>query len=406
MRVPLRRISTPVARQTGAPKPWVAGICSGLSLHTAIDVRLLRVIIAAVSLAGLGLLIYLWLWIAVPSENPYTTGESLRRKESGALARTLAEKQVEQADETAPRRFLIGAGILVLVAAAALALGLTHVRSLPSWSWSVLLIGTGALLIWTRKDLGESTARRTYLAIGAGIVLVAIGMVHLVGRGTYASLFNSVLVSCAVLVGVGAVLAPVWVRLTRELGASRAEQIREATRADIAAHLHDSVLQTLALIRARAEEPTSVRTLARRQERELRTWLYEGEGSQYDSLVALVGAKIAQVEDRYGVPIEYVHVADMAPGVMTHNAGAIVQEACQNAAVHGKPPISVYMECSGSQVEVWVKDRGAGFDVEKIPQDRHGVRDSILGRAKRLGGKATITSGSAGTEIYLFLEDE
>ncbi|MDK6900800.1 hypothetical protein, partial [Streptococcus agalactiae] len=82
--------------------------------------------------------------------------------------------------------------------------------------------------------------------------------------------------------------------------------------------------------------------LARRQERELRTWLYEGEGSQYDSLVALVGAKIAQVEDRYGVPIEYVHVADMAPGVMTHNAGAIVQEACQNAAVHGKPPISVY----------------------------------------------------------------
>ena len=107
-------------------------------MHTAIDVRLLRVIIAAVSLAGLGLLIYLWLWIAVPSENPYTTGESLRRKESGALARTLAEKQVEQADETAPRRFLIGAGILVLVAAAALALGLTHVRSLPSWSWSVI----------------------------------------------------------------------------------------------------------------------------------------------------------------------------------------------------------------------------------------------------------------------------
>ncbi|KWZ73274.1 hypothetical protein HMPREF3198_01633 [Winkia neuii] len=376
-------------------------------MHTKVPVGWVRLVFALASLTGISFPIYLWLWISIPVGDPWASSQSERRIQAGALSKTLAEKQSAAPDEYAPKRIMLAVGIFAVCAGSAISIGYPSLTELSPVAWTGILVASGVILIWGQRDLGQRSSGKTIAALGGGILLVAVGVVNLVGRAVgVVGPFNSAVVALAMLAGIGAAIAPVWVRLTDELGKSRAEQVREATRADIAAHLHDSVLQTLALIRARAEDPVAVRTLARRQERELRTWLYQGEESQYDSVVALVGAKIAEVEDRYGVAIEYVHVSDLKPGPFTHAAGPIIQEACQNAAAHGKPPISVYLECSGKSLQAWVKDRGTGFDLDNVPPDRHGVRDSILGRAERLGGIATINSSEAGTEIYLSLEDK
>ena len=203
------------------------------------------------------------------------------------------------------------------------------------------------------------------------------------------------------MVGIGVVLAPLWLRTNRALADTRAAEIREAERADIAAHLHDSVLQTLTLIRASAEDPSRVRAIALTEERELRAWLYTGHAQAADSLEAAVTEAVGGVESRYGVPISVVVVGDMRPGPGELALVAALAEACQNAVRHGAPPVSVYVEVRARVVEAFVKDNGEGFDPATIAADRHGVRDSIVGRMRRAGGSATIRALAHGTEIAL-----
>ncbi len=163
--------------------------------------------------------------------------------------------------------------------------------------------------------------------------------------------------------------------------------MREAERADIAAHLHDSVLQALTLIRASAEDPARVRAIALTEERELRAWLYTGHAQAADSLDAAVTEAVVGVESRYGVPISVVVVGDMRPGPGELALVAALAEACQNAVRHGAPPVSVYVEVRPRAVEAFIKDNGEGFDPATIAADRHGVRDSIVGRMRRAGGE-------------------
>uniref|UniRef100_UPI0020282FC5 sensor histidine kinase n=1 Tax=Actinotalea sp. C106 TaxID=2908644 RepID=UPI0020282FC5 len=204
--------------------------------------------------------------------------------------------------------------------------------------------------------------------------------------------------------GAALVLAPWWLRLVRELGAERAARARESERADIAAHLHDSVLQTLALIRARATDPDDVARLARAQERELRSWLYDDRTVPGTSLAAELRELVGEVEDSRAVPVETVVVGDLVPDAGTAALLQATREALINAVVHGRPPVSLYLEVGDGQVEVFVRDHGDGFDLADVPVDRFGVRESIIGRVRRRGGTASVTSRpDRGTEVHLCL---
>jgi signal transduction histidine kinase len=206
---------------------------------------------------------------------------------------------------------------------------------------------------------------------------------------------------------LGVIFAPWIVRLVRSLADERAERIRSQERAEVAAHLHDSVLQTLAMMQRRANEPHEVAALARRQERELRAWLADRPAP---GQVARVGpaleAAAAEVEERHGVPVEVVAVGDRDLDPAAEAVVAAAREAMTNAAKFGGgSTVDVYAECGGGRLQVFVRDRGRGFDPAAVPADRRGVRESIVGRMERHGGRATITSApGAGTEVELTLE--
>jgi signal transduction histidine kinase len=186
------------------------------------------------------------------------------------------------------------------------------------------------------------------------------------------------------------------------LATERAERIRSEERAEVAAHLHDSVLQTLALIQKRSSE-AEVGTLARRQERELRNWLYGAAALSSHTLAGALEELCAEIEDVRGIHVELVTVSD-AP--LTDGLRALVAatgEAVTNAAkFSGVDKVSVFGEVAGDVGRVFVRDRGTGFDPDAIEDDRRGIRDSIIGRMERHGGTATVTSGAGrGTEIVL-----
>jgi signal transduction histidine kinase/phage shock protein PspC (stress-responsive transcriptional regulator) len=240
--------------------------------------------------------------------------------------------------------------------------------------------------------------------LAAGLALVVAGVLVMVsGSGSWEQTWLALLASVAVLGGVVLVLLPWGLKFWRDLEAERSGRIRETERAEIAAHLHDSVLQTLALIQRRAGNEHDVVRLARAQERELRGWLFQDPGREAGQLSDRIKATAAEVEDLLGNAVEVVSVGDTA---MTEAHEALVQasrEAMLNASRHGGGTVSVYLEVSDGRAEVFVKDRGPGFDLNEVPEDRLGVRESIIGRMKRHGGTAAITSTPDGTEVRLSL---
>lgn len=251
----------------------------------------------------------------------------------------------------------------------------------------------------TKADQAGGWAR-----LAAGLALVVAGVLVMVsGSGSWEQTWLALLASVAVLGGVVLVLLPWGLKFWNDLETERAGRVRETERAEIAAHLHDSVLQTLALIQRRAGSEQDVVRLARAQERELRSWLYRDDARDSGLLADRIKAAAADVEDTHGHAVEVVSVGE-AP--MTDRHEALVQaarEAMLNAVRHGGGPVSVYLESSDAGSEVFVKDRGPGFDPDSVPDDRLGVRESIIGRMKRHGGTAAIISSSEGTEVRLRL---
>ena len=249
----------------------------------------------------------------------------------------------------------------------------------------------------TKADQAGGWAR-----LAAGLALVVAGVLVMVsGSGSWEQTWLALLASVAVLGGVVLVLLPWALKFWRDLEAERAGRIRETERAEIAAHLHDSVLQTLALIQRRAANEHDVVRLARAQERELRGWLFEDPGKDAGQLSDRIKAVAAEVEDLLGNAVEVVSVGDTA---VTEGHEALIQasrEAMLNASRHGGGTVSVYLEAAAGRAEVFVKDRGPGFELQDVPEDRLGVRESIIGRMNRHGGTAAITSTSEGTEVRL-----
>jgi signal transduction histidine kinase len=337
----------------------IAGVCAGIARALGVDVTLVRLIFALLALAGgAGIALYLALWAY------------------GSSGRTW------------------WAAVLVLVAGSLLlhAVGLSD-RAVGG----IALIAAGFALAWRR---GGSFRPGEPLSYG-GFVLAGIGAVLLLeGGGATTNVLSPGAVAGALLLIAGPWL---W-RLALDRDAERAARIRSDERSEVAARVHDSVLQTLALIQRHAQEPRRVAFLARRQERELRGWLY-GErpfGDESTSLVAALSAVAADVEEVHGVRVELASAGDCPAGDALVLAA---REAMTNAAKFaGVEEFDVYAEVTEDAVSVFVHDRGAGFDRAAVPTDRRGLADSIEGRLERAGGRATIvTKLGEGTEVELRL---
>ena len=378
----------------------MAGVCAGVAAHLGLSVTLVRFLaVAAAFCGGAGVMLYVLLWIAVPAGDPWAEAAGAAPPSRARLA----GRPTELISVSGRLRSILGGGALLL-AAVLLELWREGLLSSVSWGGPLIVTGCGTALVWSQVDAvtkpGHGIGARVRMT--GGVALAAVGILMWMSRDTApGALLAGSLTSIALIVGIGLILTPLWLRTNRALTETRAAEVREAERADIAAHLHDSVLQALTLIRASAEDPARVRAIALTEERELRAWLYTGHAQAADSLEAAVTEAVVGVESRYGVPISVVVVGDMCPGPGELALVAALAEACQNAVRHGAPPVSVYVEVRPRAIEAFIKDNGEGFDPATIAADRHGVRDSIVGRMRRAGGSATVRRLARGTEIAL-----
>jgi len=244
-----------------------------------------------------------------------------------------------------------------------------------------------------------------YFRVFAGLSLVVTALIlFAVWSGSFEFAGPVIVAALLGVAGLAIVVGPWALRLVHDLGAERAERVRTQERADMAAHLHDSVLQTLALIQKNSGDAAMVARLARSQERDLRGWLFESVGTDV-TVAGELRAHAAIVEDTYGVVVDVVAVGDIDMTEALKPVTDATREALTNAAKHaGVPRIDVYAEVSADAVDVFVRDRGAGFDPDAVADDRQGVRGSIIDRMARHGGSSEIRSAPGdGTEVRLHL---
>ena len=262
-----------------------------------------------------------------------------------------------------------------------------------------------------RPPSAETVRRRAGLvsrtSLGVALVIAA-GLAFLQATGALSTARDVVLAVLVAVVVLGVIFAPFFLRLVRSLTAERAERIRSQERAEMAAHLHDSVLQTLAMVQRRADDPSAVAALSRRQERELRSWLSSGHSADKETrrrFAAALADAGQEIEEAEGVAVEVLAVGDAELDQDSEALVAAAREAILNAAKFAGTEVNVYAEATAARTQIFVRDRGPGFEPGSIPPDRRGVRESIVGRMERHGGSARITSSpGAGTEVELVLE--
>jgi signal transduction histidine kinase/phage shock protein PspC (stress-responsive transcriptional regulator) len=386
----------------------VAGVCGGLGAHLGVDPMVLRLAFVVLTLAnGVGLLAYAAAWALLP-EAP--SGADIPRG-----------RHQLSADKTIALG-LITLGVLLLVREIGLVVP-------PEVVWPVTLSLVGFGMVWARtSDAGRERwldlargrapngaepseqARRgrvvVFRAVTGGALLVT-GLALLFASGGFLSTVGQLgLAMLATGVGVALLLGPWIVTLWRGREEERRQRIRSEERSEMAAHLHDSVLQTLTLVQRHAESPARARMLARRQERELRAWLFDERApmdGRPDALLPALEAVVTEVEDRHVVEVDLVVVGDCPLDRGLEGLVAAVREAASNAARHaGAEEVSVYVEVEPDRVTAYVRDRGRGFDLDAVEPGRLGVRESIIGRMARLGGRAEVhTAPGEGTEVVL-----
>jgi signal transduction histidine kinase len=370
----------------------LGGVCSALAVHLGWRVRRVRLLMVALAfVGGAGALLYLWLWALVPSlagegEEPETV---TRRTPVAAL--------------------LVGvAALATLVAFVALADGREQV---VTQSLLAVTVTSGAAVAWSLGFDPADPARSP--RYGLGIRVASVVFLLLAGSVTLSArpnAVNAVLGVVMVVLGVAVFAAPRVVTLWSDLMAERAARVRQQQRAEIAAHLHDSVLQTLALIQNRAGASSEVARIARAQERELREWLFAGDEAAAADLATELRGVAGAIELDYPVRIEVVTAGEPVDRPSSALVAA-AREAMLNAARHAGGEVSVYLETSPGFIDVFVRDRGPGVNLAELPADRLGIRESIIGRMRRAGGTATVRPGAggaagagAGTEVHLHLE--
>lgn len=313
--------------------------------------------------------------------------------QSGSGAQS--SESLEQMFANAPRPALLAmAGLLMLGLCVAMAAkGIEGTLIVP------LLLGVvGVGVSWLRFNAKDGQLWTMLGGIAVIFVAYAIYIathVRIMQSARHAT-FTMLVAGLALLVGVLLAIVPWIMTLVRDLGTERALKEREEERADMTAHLHDGVLQTLALIQLHAGDQQTVFSLARQQERELREWLYQERTTSDRSVNAGLKQIAAHVEDTHGKPIEVVTVGDARPSAQTDALLDATQQALVNAVTHGGEPVSVYCEAGDKLVEVFVRDHGDGFDVEAIPANRLGIRESIIGRTGAAAVQWRLCRGPAG----------
>lgn len=375
----------------------LTGVAGGLADRLGVDPTVIRLAFVSLSLAaGIGIVLYLLAYLAAV--------------EPAAAAAEPPPTSIRQSVAIG----LIVLGVLLLLRQAGVWFG-------DALVWPMVLVALGSAVIWTRA--GERDRSRLFelaqrlpvgsqeLVLGRGpIIRLAVGAVLLLsgvaGFLTSGDLSaNAPIAVTATVLGLGVIAGPgVW-RLGRQLTEERRERIRSQERAEVAAHLHDSVLQTLALIQ-RSGEPREMAALARAQERELRAWLYGGaRATDQASLRTAIDETAAGIERTHSVALEVVVVGDCPIDERTAALVLAIREAIVNAAIHsGSSAASVYVEVEEDRLTGFVRDHGSGFVPGDVPPDRRGIRDSIEGRVARFGGSAQITSARGhGTEVRLLM---
>jgi signal transduction histidine kinase len=374
------------ARLTRPRQAAIGGVCAGLSTHLGWPVRRVRLLVLVLALCGgAGVLLYFWLWALTPLH-------------------------IARADEPATVRRSVPAAAFLLAFGA-----IAAVVTTSSWNTAAITPGSVAMTVllaaavaWSlafdRTDPGRSHVFGVVVRTASAVLLILVGGVILTHGG---SVMTVVLAIIMVVLGAAVLAAPSVVRLWTKLLSERAARVREEQRAEIAAHLHDSVLQTLALIQNRAGASTEVARIARAQERELRDWLFAGTAVVGDDLAIELREVAAAIELDYPVRIDIV-TAGESPAAPSAAVIAAAREAMLNAARHVGGDVSVYLEMSPVAVDVYIRDRGSGVDLATLPADRLGIRESIIGRMTRVGGIATVGPGigGVGTEVHLHLETE
>ncbi|MDT0202002.1 PspC domain-containing protein [Nocardioides sp. AE5] len=393
---------------------WLGGVASGLARHLGLPVIWIRLaFVVGTVLGGMGIAMYAGLWMVLPTDEKFSDdapglAAATRTGKRPGTSRTLGD--------VGPMIALGALGIgIVLMAEVAFGRGALF--------WPVVIGLVGIALIWRQADQAQrerwlDTTERinpiralfgsggwaSWLRVLAGcsLILTALGVFALTSGGVGVAR-EIVIAGLLGVVGIALTLGPWIFRLASDLADERAERVRSQEREDVAAHLHDSVLQTLALIQKNAADPATVARLARAQERDLRTWLFTDPAEAGESIAAALRELAAEVEDAWHAVVETVTVGDTP---VTEDLVPIVhatREALTNAAKHAGPgKIDVYAEVSSSAVEIYVKDRGVGFDPTAIAPDRQGVRGSIEARMERHGGTARIRSAPGeGTEVVL-----
>ncbi|WP_210385997.1 ATP-binding protein [Corynebacterium sp. HMSC062A03] len=353
----------------------VAGVAAGLAQNLGVSALSVRIALTALTLlGGVGAMAYAGLWIFTPALD----------------------------DAPSTRRSPLSL-VLVLLALAGSAVGVLGVSGASlSAAVPLAVVAIGAVLAWLAYDRGLNTPVGL-VAVAAGAVLVIGGVV--VAAVTWESGSGSAILATALtLVGFGALVVPLVLKLWRSLSQEQAAKAVSEERAEIAARLHDSVLQTLALIQKRAGDSREVTRLARAQERELRAWLFDAPSAAPTTCFGALEAACGEVEDLFDMRVSAVTVGEDAE--LTESAKLLIQaarEAMVNAGKHASVDVvDVYAELLAGELSIFVRDRGVGFSVEDIPADRHGIRDSIRARVEGSGGCVRISSTPGeGTEVEL-----
>ncbi len=342
----------------------LGGVAAGIGKALAVDPTLVRLTFALLVLAdGAGVAAYAGAWLALsPEDGPQP---SRRRRVAGYALLALA-------------------GLLALRG-----LGLSD-----SLIWPLALGATAVVLIRSRRG--------GYVALGAFLAIVAV--IAFIDWNAGDAGTDTALESSAVAIALLLVLGPWAWRLALERDAERTARIRQQERAEMAARVHDSVLQTLALVQREADDPRRVAALARRQERELRSWLYPAPDAAGGGLAAAIDAAAAEVEELHGVRVELVRTGDAPLDERVEALVLAAREAMANAARHsGAGEVSVYVDVGDDGIAVFVRDRGRGFDPDAVAADAHGIAESIRGRMARAGGTAELATSPEGTEVELRL---
>jgi signal transduction histidine kinase len=370
----------------------VAGVAAGWAERWGVEPTVVRAALGLLTLVGgLGVVLY---GVAALASTPPVAGSAAARPVASPHAATV----------TSRRHLAIVAGTAAVLVAA---------RTVGLWPGDGIMVpaaavAAGVAVAWSRMPGVVRLSRRAWLSravqVVAGVALLIAGVVSLASRtGGLANVGASAGAIAVVVGGLAIFAAPAAGRLLRALDDERSARIRDEERAAVAAHLHDSVLQSLVLIQ-RSDDPRRMAQLARRQERELRAWLYgSARVGEPASLHAAIEAMTVAIEADHDVRVEAVVVGDQPLDEASRTLVAAVREAVVNAARHaGVQRVDVFVEADSGELTGYVRDTGKGFDPATVPGDRRGISDSIVGRVQRAGGLALLHSQpGAGTEVEI-----